>query len=703
LDQLARLTTPRLTKYIPTTPSPKQAAFLLLNHVRDVFFGGAAGGGKSEALLMAALQYVDVPGYDALILRRTFADLNKPQAIMNRALQWMYPFVKSGEVKWNNNDHRFIFPSGATLSFGYLHHIGDETQYQGAEYQFCTAVGTRIVMADGSQKSVEDLRPGDMVMTLEGARPVSRVAVPRNEECVRADVFDERGRLIGTQVQSKTHPMLTPRGWHSYVDIVGASGPCEFSSSRECCTARRCVSPSWQQFHSVEQFPDSLPSHRLPAVGLSQQFQGHQSASEFFASEAPKSQGIGSAEFACEHGAGQQPALASVPVVLHAPTVQSARLENAHDYVIDCTVDGAVNTRICTLHRATYRHPYTRETRLATEPVTFGTAILSPCDSIDVVDITIAGVSHYFTTTGLINQNCAFDELTQFYEQQALYLFSRQRRKAGVDVPLRFRAASNPGGVGHEWVKNRYINPSTRKRDKIFIPSFLTDNPGVDKASYMESLEELDYVTRSQLLEGNWDATFDGGLFKRDWFKTVDHIDLLGARLIRHWDLAASEPSATNTDPDYTVGLLLAQLREKNKFAVLDVVRDRRLPKGVMELVKATAQQDGRGVAIRIEQEGGASGKSLVDSYVTELQGFDVRGARVTGDKVTRAKPLSAQVEYGNIVLKAGPWNRDFINEVVWFPQQGYHDDQVDAFSGAYHDLVDEPSIPVRQMAVSGW
>ena len=59
LVTLQKLLTPKTTKYIPHVPTPKQSAFLLLN-CKEAFYGGAAGGGKSDALLMCGLQYVDV-------------------------------------------------------------------------------------------------------------------------------------------------------------------------------------------------------------------------------------------------------------------------------------------------------------------------------------------------------------------------------------------------------------------------------------------------------------------------------------------------------------------------------------------------------------------------------------------------------------------------------------------------------------------
>lgn len=237
-------------KYSPHAPTDRQRLFLDLPHT-EAFYGGAAGGGKSDALLMGALQYADVPGYAALLLRRTFQDLSKPKALLDRAREWL---AGSG-ARWNEQKKQWRFPSGAVLAFGYLENEADIYQYQGAEYQF-----------------------------------------------------------IG------------------------------------------------------------------------------------------------------------------------------------------------------------------------------------------------------------------FDELTQFTERQYTYLFSRLRRLAAVDIPLRMRSASNPGGIGAEWVQERFIPDGwlpemgreigiIEKAGRAFVPAKLVDNPHLDQASYEQSLSELDDVTRAQLLEGDWQVRERGNIF----------------------------------------------------------------------------------------------------------------------------------------------------------------------------------------------
>ena len=112
-------------------PTDPQTAFLLAD-AREVLYGGAAGGGKSSALLMAALQYVDTPNYSAIIFRRTYADLSKPGALMDRSRDWL----SGTDAAWNEQKHMWRFPSGATLTFGHLETEKDKYDYQGAEFQF---------------------------------------------------------------------------------------------------------------------------------------------------------------------------------------------------------------------------------------------------------------------------------------------------------------------------------------------------------------------------------------------------------------------------------------------------------------------------------------------------------------------------------------------------------------------------------------
>src|ERR1700730_17803924 len=118
-------------RYCPHVPTAKQLAFLLCPRP-EAFFGGSAGPGKTEALLMAALQFAEQPQYKALLLRRTFRQLNQSSSITNRARQWL----ANTDAIWHNADKRFTFPSGATITFGNLDTEDDVYQYDSAEFQF---------------------------------------------------------------------------------------------------------------------------------------------------------------------------------------------------------------------------------------------------------------------------------------------------------------------------------------------------------------------------------------------------------------------------------------------------------------------------------------------------------------------------------------------------------------------------------------
>lgn len=404
---------PKEPPYCPESPSLTQKVFLRTYSI-EALFGGAAGGGKSSALLMSALQYVDVPGYSAILFRKTFADLSLPGALMDRAKDWLGP---NEEIHWNANSYVFTFPSGARLSFGYLNNTNDYLRYKGAEFQF---------------------------------------------------------------------------------------------------------------------------------IGM--------------------------------------------------------------------------------------------------------------------------------------------DEVTEIRESDYRYLFSRLRRPASgplSQVPLRMRAASNPAP---NWVRQRFIVEG-QQSGRVFVPSKLTDNPGIDADSYRQALSALDPVERRRLESGDWWATTLGSMFSRESFVVIDPFEVpevtSSARAVRFWDMAATEPSHGNPDPDWTVGVLM--LFDQGICYVLDVKKARVKSDKVEQLVAQTAVEDGLTVAIRMEQEPGSAGKAILDQYARYVvPGYNFSGIRATGDKAMRAQPFAAAVANGNVRLLRASWLSDFMDEFSSFPEACNHDDQVDATVGAF-------------------
>ena len=280
-------------------------------------------------------------------------------------------------------------------------------------------------------------------------------------------------------------------------------------------------------------------------------------------------------------------------------------------------------------------------------------------------------------------QSIGFDELTQFFETQYRFLFSRLRRLEEVTIPLRMRSASNPGGIGHDWVKRRFLLEGLEK-GRVFIPAKLDENPYLDQATYIESLRELDPITRRQYLEGDWTARHGGSKFLREWFQIVGEAPALANR-VRYWDMAATTPEL-GKDPDYTVGAKVAEY--KGIYYIEDIKRTRTSPQQVEQLILQTAQLDyqqhGHQLQIYMETEPGSAGISQVDYYSRNiLKGFTFRGYKTTGSKEIRANPVSSAAEAGNVKLVNGTWINDFLDEAEAFPL-AEHDDQVDAVSGAF-------------------
>jgi len=211
------------------------------------------------------------------------------------------------------------------------------------------------------------------------------------------------------------------------------------------------------------------------------------------------------------------------------------------------------------------------------------------------------------------------------------------------------------------------------------------------------SIEELESI-KEDVGPSVWTAEYqgrpappEGAFFKVDLIQWVMDMPPDPTKVVRYWDLAATEKKM-GRDPDYTVGSLWSQ--DGHMFTFRDIVRGQWRPKEVESQVLQTTLLDhrkyGDKYTIVIEEEPGAAGKHLVDHYTSLLAGFNIKSERASGSKPVRAQPLSAQVEAKHVQWVIAPWNNDAMTEFRFFPV-GLKDDIVDSSAGAFNELARGP------------
>lgn len=178
----------------------------------------------------------------------------------------------------------------------------------------------------------------------------------------------------------------------------------------------------------------------------------------------------------------------------------------------------------------------------------------------------------------------------------------------------------------------------------------------------------------------------EGGVFKPDQIPTIDAIPAgVTIKWVRGWDLAST------TTGDYSVGAKLGKLSD-GRFVIGDMVRLRCGPDERDAAILNTAKRDGVHTCVGIPQDPGQAGKTQVLYLARSLAGYNVKSSPESGDKVTRAEPLAAQINVGNIAMLRGVWNDELMDEMRTFPN-GSNDDQIDALSRAFAELMVEEGI----------
>lgn len=113
-------------------PHPGQQTRFLSSPAFEALFGGAAGPGKTDCLLMESLRQIAHERYNAILFRRTFNRLEGADGLIARSERWFPAF----NGRYNSQKHVWRFPSGARIYFGHMQHEWDKQQYQGAQYAY---------------------------------------------------------------------------------------------------------------------------------------------------------------------------------------------------------------------------------------------------------------------------------------------------------------------------------------------------------------------------------------------------------------------------------------------------------------------------------------------------------------------------------------------------------------------------------------
>lgn len=373
----------------------------------------------------------------------------------------------------------------------------------------------------------------------------------------------------------------------------------------------------------------------------------------------------------------------------------------------------------------------------------------------------------FYQHQGLQYTLICFDELTHFTFEQFEYLMSRARSES--KYPSRIVASCNPDPDSFvldliEWYLDADGYPDPDKDGAIryfirrggefiwrdtkeeffdefgdgpdvlpvsftFISGTIYDNPPVIKNNpeYLAMLEGLNDVDKARLLYGNWYARpTSSGFFKREWVKSVDKVPD-GAKCVRSWDKAATEPSDVNKYPDYTASIKMAKDKSGNYYIVGDYALDnyddhtktygrfRKRPGTRDNLILSQCEVDGPDVEVILALDPGQAGTTEYQEASKKLieHGFRTRRDPVPNNKskIARFSPFSAACENGLVYIVERTFDKRTLNaylsELEAFDggegsSKIKKDDWCDATSSGFNYLASQKVLPKFTLPESG-
>ena len=428
-----------------------------------LYFGGAAGGGKSEMLLGLAGQV----HRKSIIFRREFPQMAE---LRERSRQL---FRSRG--RFNGQEQVWHLDDGRLVEFGAVQIERFMEKYQGRPHDLiCVGRGTPVRMRNGSYKPVECICTGDMVSTLEGPRRVTRILPIQAKAAVLA-TFSVGGRIVAQQIQGANHEVLTTSGWvsHDTLHEFRPTSACEstelfddyrsgkWSSWKHVAVPLRLSATAWDrrrhQGHFelrlghqwnedlsaagvwLDQENDSeafvyrtlrdeqhflgidLPRHLQPILVLRESSSYLHSVLSYGVADGPpwSSQLDYRDDYLCGLHRHDGHAHQGAVVALLCPQPRDDAARQTPKYFLGDDLAG-IHGR--SHYRYEYPHPYTKETR-STEDLLWPCEVtFEPLGEMELFDLTVESANHYITgTAGIVNKNC-FDEVAHFLESQFRFL-----------------------------------------------------------------------------------------------------------------------------------------------------------------------------------------------------------------------------------------------------------------------------------------
>ena len=543
------------------------------------FMGGAAGGGKSDTLLMFNIaRRLKYPGSAGLMLRRSIEELKKEGSLIPRSHEILH-----GKWAWSGMDKKWRAPNGSTLEFGYCKYESDVYHYQ------CFIPETEVLTKNGWKK-VAEVKTGELVASVNPATREIEYKV-----CSATQAYNHDGDIVSIYQRNGLSFRVTPNHkiWYS----TQRDSSLRFREAKDLqITARIPQTFKWQGVKPQAFFTFNTPGNNgrilsfdslsfaeflgwYISEGCAYQKRGTVNISQTIPHkrdriiELLKRNGVtvyhGKKYLALCNGALAQYLAQFGSDCYEKRTgdfikswdkehlerfLDSMLLGDGHWYTqkrgtfvtsslqlkddmaeiaLKCgyKVTEAIKDGWFNKGKTKIWHLYICKPKHDTEVRTYGKSCLTteyysgavycvtvpPYHSVIIRDrgrISMSGQSAQYA-------DIEFDELTHFSNFQYEYLKSRIRSAAGV--PVAVRSASNPGNIGHAWVKDRfvtittpgkvYVDPVTGK-DRVFIPARVYDNPILMKndPGYVERLKSLPEHERRALLDGDWDV-FKGQYF----------------------------------------------------------------------------------------------------------------------------------------------------------------------------------------------